>query len=421
MRMMMTRLALLGTASLLLVTCQGNNANPVCPTSGVVDSSSGVGMYSSSQGFNNWVFTSYYDEVNGDLKLARYQSDTGEWTTETIDADGDVGQFSSIAVAGPMIYVSYYDHTQGKLKVAINDKYGDAANWQIKTINPSGSDDMGLYSSLVVAQQQIYVSYHNATTLQLGLARSLDSGKTWTLVTVDDAQTVLPDCPRGRVGLFTSIAAIDSAVHIAYYDASPGCEALMWAGSQDQGNTWTRAIIAADDPTGIKGRKPGVATYPGDVEFRSNAISARAADQVAVFYSRNGGVPGQNIYLSNSLDAGKTWTTSQYANDFDQPWIKDLALGVVGSNLFAYYYDGNTRLPLVRLGGYSAGGDASLSVETDGSGSLVGVKPLDFHAGTGRFGAVAALNGGQLIFTFYDEDSQQLRYACANYQTSDWP
>jgi hypothetical protein len=60
---------------------------------------------------------SYYDAVNGDLKLARF--DGKVWIIQTVDSTGDVGQYSSLALDQMGCpHISYYDAINGDLKYA---------------------------------------------------------------------------------------------------------------------------------------------------------------------------------------------------------------------------------------------------------------------------------------------------------------
>jgi hypothetical protein len=60
---------------------------------------------------------SYYDEVNKNLKYAKYNG--AQWVRTVIDSPGDVGQYTSLAFSPQgRPAISYYDKTNGKLKIA---------------------------------------------------------------------------------------------------------------------------------------------------------------------------------------------------------------------------------------------------------------------------------------------------------------
>lgn len=63
-------------------------------------------------------FVSYFDQSNGNLKVASLAGST--WTLETVDSAGVVGQFTSIAIDRfDRVHVSYYDNTREALKYAV--------------------------------------------------------------------------------------------------------------------------------------------------------------------------------------------------------------------------------------------------------------------------------------------------------------
>ncbi len=84
-----------------------------------VDSSGSVGAYA-QLAFDStdqpWI--AYYDETNGNLKVATYEGST--WSVITVDSAGDVGRAPSLAI-GPddRVHVTYYDATTGALKYAV--------------------------------------------------------------------------------------------------------------------------------------------------------------------------------------------------------------------------------------------------------------------------------------------------------------
>lgn len=87
-----------------------------------VDSVGAVGKYASLaiDPADNSRHICYYDETNGDLKVANWTG--GPWTFELVDTVGDVGQFCSIALdsaGNPAI--SYYDVSNGDLKLALSN------------------------------------------------------------------------------------------------------------------------------------------------------------------------------------------------------------------------------------------------------------------------------------------------------------
>lgn len=60
---------------------------------------------------------SYYDDINDNLKYAKY--DGAQWTLEVVDSEGDVGLYTSLAFSPQgRPTITYFDRTNGKLKIA---------------------------------------------------------------------------------------------------------------------------------------------------------------------------------------------------------------------------------------------------------------------------------------------------------------
>ncbi|HKQ36060.1 MAG TPA: hypothetical protein VJT11_12205, partial [Nitrospiraceae bacterium] len=86
-----------------------------------VDSTGSVGQYSSvTIGADGLALISYYDETNGDLKVAHCSNVACTAATlTTVDSTGSVGQHTSVTIgADGLALISYYDQTNGDLKVA---------------------------------------------------------------------------------------------------------------------------------------------------------------------------------------------------------------------------------------------------------------------------------------------------------------
>jgi preprotein translocase subunit Sec61beta len=86
-----------------------------------VDRAGNVGQYSSvTMGADGLGLISYYDETNGDLKVAHCSASAcTSATLTTVDRAGNVGQYSSVTKGTDGLgLISYYDETNGDLKVA---------------------------------------------------------------------------------------------------------------------------------------------------------------------------------------------------------------------------------------------------------------------------------------------------------------
>ena len=174
---------------------------------GIIDIDSGgdVGRYSSiGIDSNNKVHISYYDVTNGDLKYATNVS--GSWLTYTIDSTGDVGQYSSIGIdSNDRVHISYYDATNGNLKYATNV----TGSWLTYTVDITGI--VGWYSSIGIdSNNKVHISYYDATNGDLKYGTNAYGS--WQVFSIDT---------EGIVGIYTGIV-IDSnnKAHISYWDAS---------------------------------------------------------------------------------------------------------------------------------------------------------------------------------------------------------
>ncbi len=129
---------------------------------------------------------SYWDQTNGDLKLAICDASesanescdqTSDWSTLTVDAEGDVGLWTSIALdtsGNPMI--SYYDSANQDLKFAIcdlsksaNGNCSQTGDWSAETVDVAG--DVGRFTSIAVDTNGApTISYHDLTNADLKVA-----------------------------------------------------------------------------------------------------------------------------------------------------------------------------------------------------------------------------------------------------------
>lgn len=201
----------------------------------LVDATGNVGQYTSIDASGDYVFIAYYDVGNNDLKFA-YSYDGGySWISKTVDSAGDVGQYCSLdcyySGTTYYLYVSYYDATNGNLKLAKSTNYG--ANWTISTVDSTG--DTGRFTSISGTSSNVYISYFDLTNTALRFAKSTNGGTSWSVRTNVDSQ----------VGGGTSITWASSDVVIAYRDNTN--QALKFARSSDGGATWPPANIKTVD------------------------------------------------------------------------------------------------------------------------------------------------------------------------------
>jgi len=213
-------------------TCSAGN------TVTTVDSVGMVGIDTSiTIGTDGLPVISYYDNTNGDLKVAHCGNaacSSGN-TITPVDSGGDVGIDTSITIGmdgRPVI--SYYDSTNGRLKVA---HCGNGACSSGNTINNVDSVEVvGLNTSITIGTDGLpVISYYDSTNDDLKVAHcgnaTCSSGN--TITTVDSG---------GNVGLTTSITiGMDGLPVISYYDQANGNLKVTHCGNAacSSGNTIT--------------------------------------------------------------------------------------------------------------------------------------------------------------------------------------
>ena len=206
-------------------TVQCQPAIPVF-TRTVVDSAGSVGRYTSiaigsdGQGQSSGPLISYSDAPNGNLKVA-HCNDTACTSASiyTLDSAGDVGYYTSIAIGSdgqgqssdPLI--SYYDNTNGDLKVA---HCNDAACSSASTYTLDSAGDVGYGTSLAIGSDGLgLISYLDNTNGDLKVAHCSDTA-------CSSANTYILD-GTGNVGFFTSITiGSDGLGLISYQDFTNG-------------------------------------------------------------------------------------------------------------------------------------------------------------------------------------------------------
>ena len=109
----------------------------------------------------------YYDEDNGDLKYADFNTQSNLWQNTVLDSTGDVGKYPSIEIdSQDNIHVAYYDNGNQELKYA----YYDGTSWSSSTLDESG----GMHPSLTIdANDNIYISYYDDTNSNLKMIQNI--------------------------------------------------------------------------------------------------------------------------------------------------------------------------------------------------------------------------------------------------------
>jgi len=190
---------------------------PWFPRFSTIDTGQLAGKYASiAVGSDNLPILAYYDQINGDLKVAKCTTPSCESPTITVlDTSGNVGLFAGIALDGngyPVI--SYYDQTNKNLKIArCRDRFCTPAIASIRTIDSVG--DVGRYSAIVIPSDNLpvisYYSYLSVANGTLKVAKCLDTDCTST-----NRKTVFN---TGHVGPYTDITiGADGNPVISYMD-----------------------------------------------------------------------------------------------------------------------------------------------------------------------------------------------------------
>lgn len=143
----------------------------------------GVGLFiSSARASDETPVLAYYDRVNGDLKLARFDRTAGVFPApEVLDGAGgrDVGWYPSLALDdADEVHVSYVDATANDLlyintidrvRVLVDDGYREVGTTESGLPKPE-LHRVGDDSSLVLTPAGPVIAYQNATTRELLVA-----------------------------------------------------------------------------------------------------------------------------------------------------------------------------------------------------------------------------------------------------------
>ncbi len=252
----------------------------------------------------------------------------------TLDTSGDVGRYADIAASDDLVVISYYNATSSDLKLARSTDGGDT--WNASTIE--SADEVGSYSSLAISGSSVYLAYQDDTTNEAKLRVSTDGGETWPAPTtiLDRSSDIHPEIAVGTSRIFASIGYVFD--WFAFYS--------------DDGSLWTQATT---DPAGgtdssivVSGENVYVAyrdTTNDDLRFAhstNNGVDWSAvqiddvgdyggASRLAVdgsmlyaLYRADPGLYESDLRLGTSADGGATWTTSVIYSEYPL-WVGDLA------------------------------------------------------------------------------------------------
>lgn len=361
-------------------------------------STGNVGKGSSIVVNDQTVYVSYYDESNGNLRLARSTDGGFTWENRTIDSGGDVGLHTSIARAWDpsdeyVITICYYDATNGNLKLARATESENAFStwsWTVSAIRNTAHDE-GKYCCISENGQRIsYINsttnrgcycdsdgnaaYNTGTGMSLDLCDTFASSDAGTAVSYSDDSFVystffnaynsgtgggdftyfhekymlnyfsrIPDSSTGNYpNSWPSICSNGSYVYITYFYTyhGPMMSDLNFVSSGNNGSTF-------GSPISIK------SSMSTEYEFNTTAFSDLTYEGGKLYCTFSGwfsGSPGsynyQNLNFCSSSDNGVSWTPVQTIDVGGDGTQADLGLycsidasGSDGEYVFISYYD----------------------------------------------------------------------------------
>lgn len=159
-----------------------------------------VGQYARLLIHEGTEYIAYYDQANGDLKLAVGSS--GSYSIETVDSTGDVGAWPAIFIDNGTVHIAYQDLTNYDLKLAS----GRPEDWTLSTLDDG--DFVGSDSEIFVEGGALHILYFDGNENNLKLARQ--DGGSWTSDTVGGADAAL--------GFHNETVNVDGKRYAACYD-----------------------------------------------------------------------------------------------------------------------------------------------------------------------------------------------------------
>ena len=237
-------------------------------TASTVDSAGDVGLYTSMSSVGGNPAVAYYDATNKALKLAVCTANcttaTPSWTLTTVDrSSADTGRYSTL-LGGDNPRIVYYDQANGDLKLAtcMAACTTSGAAWTFATIDSAG--DVGRFA---VARSDFFagleIAYADATNGRLKMAictgGCTTSSPTWLFHDVDQLTM------SGEMHL--SLALNEGAPSISYHDAANGALKLATCNTSCGTSTpqWVVSVIDRVGNAGqfsalvLNGHVPGIA------------------------------------------------------------------------------------------------------------------------------------------------------------------
>ena len=343
--------------------------------------SAGVGLYTSlALDSSGYPVISYYDNTNGDLKLAHCNDPAcagGDESIVTVDSTGWVGGFTSLALdSSGYPVISYWDNSNGALKLAhCNDPNCVGGDESLATVDSVGS--VGMYTSLTLdSSGNPVISYWDNSNGALKLAHCNDvncTGGDESIVTLDSA---------GNVGTYTSLA-LDSSGNpvISYHDSTNGD--LKLAHCNDVNCTGGDESIVTVDNTGDVG------------EYTSLALDSSGYPVISYFDDTNDDLKLAHCNDPNCTGGDESIVTLDSAGDVGG--YTSLALDSSGCPVISYWDDTNDDLKLARCNDPNCTGGDERFAAVDSAGDV------------GKHTALVLDSTGDPVISYFDQTNYALK------------
>ena len=340
-----------------------------------VDSTGNVGGFTSiATGDNGNPIISYYDDTNGDLKVAACTTPgcTGTATITTVDSTGNVGWYTSIATGdngNPII--SYYDDTNGDLKVAACTTTDCTGTATITTVDSTGR--VGWYTSIAIGDNGLpVISYYNITNpaLKVAACTTTNCTGTATITTIDST---------GIVGGYTSIAMRDNGNPIiSYFDnTNPALKVAACTTTNCTGTT----TITTIDSTGLVGINTSIAIRDNGLPIISYYDDTNTALKVAACTTTNCTGTTTITTIDSTGDVGEHTSIA----------IRDNGLPVISYNDFT-----NSALKVAACTTTNCTGAATITT-------------IDSTGNVGLNTSIAIRDNGLPVISYYDATNGDLK------------
>lgn len=285
------------------------------------------------------------------------------------------------------LYASYTQNGSPYLMLARSDDNG--TTWHKNII-----DYGGIYASLEVDGDNVYISYIDQSWNTLKFARSGDRGATWLIEEVDvslksDPATrppvtdpSSPDVPDDFK--YTAMARTGNAFFIAYQDRAHN--SLRLARSDNGGATW--ACTTLDDSHDVDGDSPSI-TIDGTNIYISYAGVAGYGPSAK-----------DGVYMMVSRNSGGTWTrrvvsAAAYASGYYT------SVAAAGPRVYVSYFNAQDRtLKVAKSGNY---------------GNSWAIAKVDAKINVGRYSSLTVAQG-VLYLSYSDWANNSLKVA----KSSNW-